>query len=84
MALDDETLKDVPTIEDRSGFTPAEKRCHDHLMAAYQEFIDMDREHPNEMTDFAFAVHLIQGLLTTRIVRRNFPDYWPTHKDIPT
>jgi len=71
------------TVDSLSGFTLAEKRCHDALMQSYREFIDMPREHPDEMRDFVDAVHKIQGLLTTRIVRRVYPKYWPTRSDQP-
>ena len=71
------------TADSRTGFTDAEKRCHDALMLSYQEFIDMPREHPDEMRDFVDAVHKIQGLLATRIVRRDYPDYWATYSDQP-
>jgi hypothetical protein len=69
--------------KEKSGFTNLEKKCHDALMESYGKFIEMDREHPNEMAEFVDAIHKIQGILAVRVLRRDYPDYWPTHKDIP-
>lgn len=66
-------------IDPVSGWTLAEKRCHDALMRAYQEFIDLPRQHPDEMRDFVDPLHRLQDLLAVRIVRRVFPQGWPTH-----
>jgi hypothetical protein len=67
-------------IDETSGFTPLEKECHDNLMKAYGNFIEMERQHPDEMRDFVDSIHRLQDLLAVRIVRRCFPAYWPTHK----
>ena len=67
----------------KSGFTPAEDQCHDALMLAFSLFLELPREHPDEVRDFVDAVHKIQGLMSTRIVRRDYPDYWPTYSVKP-
>ena len=66
---------------DKSGFTEKEKLVHDRLMDSYNAFLALDIQHPSEQAEFAFAVHIIQGILTTRIARRCYPDGWPTYKE---
>jgi hypothetical protein len=59
------------------GLTVEEGVVADHLAEAVNAWGRLPREHPNELDEFVFAVHLCQGLLTTRIARRAFPDGWP-------
>jgi len=70
----------VVMIDTKTGFTEAEARCHDSLMVSCQEFIDLPRQHPDEMRDFVDAVHRIQDLLAVRIVRREYPGGWTTYE----
>jgi hypothetical protein len=70
----------VPESKNRSGFTQSEQVVMDKLMECYQAFIDMDREHPDEMRDFVDGVHRIQGVLGMRVLRRMYPKGWPTYK----
>ena len=49
-------------------------------MKSYGEFLEMERQHPDEMRDFVDCIHRIQDILAVRIVRRSYPEYWPTHK----
>ncbi len=62
------------------GFTDAEQRCHDALMDCYRLYLELPRQHPNEIQEFGYAVHLIQGLLGMRILRRDHSEGWPTHE----
>lgn len=73
-------IQGLDDIDPVSGWTHAEKRCHDALMLAYKEFIDLPRQHPDEMRDFVDPLHRLQDLLAVRIVRRVFPAGWPTHE----
>lgn len=67
-------------INEKSGFTSQEQKCHDYLMKSYGEFLEMERQHPDEMRDFVDCIHRMQDILAVRIVRRAYPGYWPTHK----
>jgi len=69
------------TEDQESGFTAGEKKCHEHLMKMLDAFMELPREHPRELAEVEVAVHIIQGLLATRIVRRSFPSYWPTYAE---
>lgn len=62
------------------GLTQKEQIVLDKLMESYAAFRDLPKEHPSEIEEFVFAVHLIQGLLTTRIARRHYPKGWPTYE----
>jgi len=62
------------------GFTPKEQKVHEKLMECYRAFLDLTVEHPSEKNEFIFAVHLIQGLLTSRIIRREYPKGWPRYE----
>ena len=61
------------------GLTPEEQEVMDKLMECYGAFLKLDREHPDEMRDFVDGVHVIQGVLAMRVVRRCYPRGWPTH-----
>ena len=76
---DIDEAKDVDPV---SGFTEPEKRCHDALMESYHEFVKLTREHPDEMREFLDAVHRIQSILATRVIRRVFPDYWVRYEKV--
>lgn len=70
----------VPKSENKLGLTKQEQKVHDKLMECYQAFLDLTIEHPEERYEFGYAVHLMQGLLTTRIARRCYPEGWPTYE----
>ncbi len=61
------------------GLTDAEGMVSDHIVAAVNAFGRLPRQHPQELDEFVAYVHGIQGLLTTRIARRHYPEGWPTH-----
>ena len=65
-----------------SGLTPGEQEVHDNLMAARRAWHQLDRQHPDEDREFTDAVHRIQDLLALRIVRREYPDFWPIHEAV--
>ncbi len=62
------------------GLTPGEQMVMDKLIECYAAFLKLDREHPDEMRDFVDGIHRIQGVLAMRIVRRCYPEGWPTYK----
>lgn len=71
------SVEHISEIDSESGFTEKEMDCHDSLMKMMDQFIKLPREHPTELHELQVAVHIIQGLLSTRIVRRHYPEYWP-------
>lgn len=69
----------VSKTENSQGFTKEEQKVHDKLMECYQAFLDLKTQHPEDRREFAYAVHLIQGLLSLRVVRRSYPEGWSTY-----
>lgn len=69
----------MPNNIDDLGLLPEEQKVNKKLMECYQLFLDIERQHPDELRDFVDAVHHIQGLLALRVVRRSFPKGWSTY-----
>ncbi len=65
--------------ERSDGLTKDEGAVADALEQAHASFARLPRQHPQEIEEFVAATHAIQGLLTTRIARRLYPDGWPTY-----
>lgn len=63
------------------GLTQQEQAIMDDLVGAVNKFSQLPIQHPNEREEFVAAVHTIQGLLATRIARREYPLGWPTYGD---
>lgn len=70
-------------INPTTGLTELEQRCMDGLMIAYASWLKLERQHPDEMRGFVDAIHRIQDLLAVRVIRRHYPNGWPTHKVKP-
>ena len=64
---------------EESGLTTKEQECMDHLLAAYNAFLELKTEHPDDLSVFVDALHRLQDLLAVRIARRLFPGYWKTY-----
>jgi hypothetical protein len=63
------------------GHTEIERQISDHLSEATNLFMKLDQQHPSEKGNFATAIHVCQGLLGMRTLRRDYPDKYPTYKD---
>jgi hypothetical protein len=59
------------------GLTDAEGVVSDSLVRAVEAFARLPKQHPQEINEFVAAIHVLQGLLTTRIARRHYPEGWP-------
>jgi len=70
----------VPQFIDRCGYTKEEREVSNKLFDCYSAFLDLDREHPEEMKEFGYAIHLIQDVIGTRVLRRVYPKGYPTYK----
>jgi len=70
----------VPESENDMGLTPDERAVHEKLMDCLNTFLKLDREHPDELSEFVNAIHQIQGVLCMRVVRRSYPKGWPTYE----
>ena len=61
------------------GLTNSEGEIMDALVTAWNKFVGLERQHPNETEMFAEGIHQCQNLLAVRIARREFPEGWPTY-----
>jgi hypothetical protein len=65
--------------ERADGLTITEGRVMDALVQAVAAFADLVSTHPSEHRDFVDGIHRCQDVLALRIVRREFPEGWPTY-----
>ena len=65
----------------RHGLTFKEQEISDKLVDIWNLFLKLPQTHPDEITELRFAVHIIQGLLTARIARREYPEGWPIYRE---
>jgi hypothetical protein len=56
--------------------TADEKAVLASLVAAWQQYVALPVEHPDEIRDFTDAIHRAQDLLAIRVARRADPDTW--------
>jgi len=65
----------------KHGLTFKEQEISDKLVDIWNLFLKLPQTHPSERSEFALAVHIIQGLLTARIARREYPEGWPIYRE---
>lgn len=54
-----------------------ENRVLYHLAQAFNEFTELDVQHPTELDEFMRAIHVAQGLIAIRTARAADPFVWP-------
>lgn len=59
-----------------TGFTQQEQKVMDHLVAAWNCFVELPVQHPSDNAEFRQQLHLLQYLMAARIVRRNFTGWF--------
>ena len=59
------------------GLTLKEQECMDALVKSFSIFTELPNNHPEETKEFVIAIHSIQGILATRIAKREYPAGWP-------
>ena len=57
-----------------------EKKVMKHLVAAWNTFMELDYQHPQDQPDFCNAIHVCQRILAMRIARKVLPKVYVTHK----
>lgn len=65
----------------RKDFTIQEKNILTAIGYIWNEYIKLEKQHPNEQNEFAAGIHTLQHLIAIRAVRRNFPKMFPVKKD---
>lgn len=63
----------------RDGLTEQEGRVMDSLVTAWNEFTKLKTTHPSETNDFMNSIHQCQNILCMRILRRDYPEGYPTY-----
>jgi hypothetical protein len=61
------------------GLLPAEQLCMDSINAAHRSFLALPRQHPDELRDWADAIHRMQDAMALRVCRRIYPEGWATY-----
>ena len=61
------------------GLTSDEGKVMDDLVAAWNEFKKLNTTHPSEEHDFNDGIHRCQQVLMNRVLRRDYPNCYPTY-----
>lgn len=72
--------KPVPEERNIMGLTDREDAVMNSLVQAVRDYSVLEEQHPDEMRTFIDAIHVIQGLLAERVVRRSYPKGWPSSR----
>jgi hypothetical protein len=59
-------------------FTKAEGEIMSLIVEAHNKFSALERTHPMEITEWVDAIHRLQDLLGSRVLRRDYPKTFPT------
>lgn len=93
-SLDDLMLRNIPVppqnnssitdndsvVLDNRPFSTGEELTMKHLVSAYEEFSKLDQTNPNDIKDFVFHINALQRILGQRVLRRDYPNTFPTYK----
>jgi len=58
----------------KKPFTDKEQKIMDLLVEAHNNFIELDKTHPMEITEWVSNLHKLQDLLGARVLRRDYPE----------
>jgi hypothetical protein len=64
----------------KDGLTEQEGKVMDDLISAWDNFLNLEKEHPNDTYYFADGIHKCQYVLCMRILRRDYPEGYPRYK----
>lgn len=67
-------------FSDNDPFSIQENHVMSHLVYAYNDFASLEQTHPSDIQDFLFHIHALQRIMGQRILRRDYPKVFPTHK----
>ncbi|MFA6711210.1 MAG: hypothetical protein WCS33_00690 [Candidatus Caldatribacteriota bacterium] len=59
-----------------SGMTDEESNIMQHIVSAYNQFLKLSPQHPNDLEEFTNGIHDLQKIIALRIVRRDYPHEW--------
>jgi hypothetical protein len=67
-------------MKGKEPYSPEEKEICDLIVAAHNKFVALERTHVMEITEWVDCVHRMQALLGFRVLRRDYPETFPTNK----
>jgi hypothetical protein len=73
-------LQDISA--DGSGLTSEEQAIMDHLLLAWNCYVNLPVQHPADQQEFMRSFHELQRLLAVRITRRQYPAFWRSGEPI--
>lgn len=59
--------------------TPEEQKISDDIVSAWNGFVKLEPTHPDDIDEFRMAIHSLQKIIGMRILRRDYPDKYPTY-----
>jgi hypothetical protein len=75
-----EKQKAIKESLDKAPFFTNEELTMKHLVSAYEEFSKLEQTNPNDIKDFVFHINALQRILGQRVLRRDYPNTFPTYK----
>ena len=57
-------------------FTEAEQEIMNLIVNAHNKFVELERGHKMEIQEWVGAIHNLQSILSHRVMKRNYPDYF--------
>ncbi|CAM3556895.1 MULTISPECIES: hypothetical protein [Elizabethkingia] len=58
-----------------------EKKIMESLVKAHNDYVKLSSTHPSDIKDWTNALHILQDILTRRILRRDYPKDFITIKN---
>jgi len=70
----------APIEHDRPDFLVIEGKIMDQLVDIHNSFLMMDQTHPADITEWVTAIHQLQSIISMRVLRRLYPNYYTSIK----
>ena len=61
-------------------FSKEEEEAMNLLIDAHGKFSQLEQTHPSDITEWLFHLHAMQRILGQRVLRRDYPNIFPTYK----
>jgi hypothetical protein len=61
------------------GFIEKEKEIMDKIVEIHNFYIELEQQHPSDLSEWVESIHNLQKLMGMRILRREFPETFPTY-----
>lgn len=65
---------------ENNGLMPEENEILDLTVEVWNKFAGLEVQHPSDLDDFYRAIHDIQRIVAMRVLRREYPEVFPTYK----